>query len=91
MRKLMTRHNIPSGRILGIPIGLNHSWFLIFGALTWMITDSYYPAEFTTWPPLLYWFMGAATASMLFAGGLLKELYEATTITVFGAGRTAQD
>jgi hypothetical protein len=56
-----------------------------------MLAGSYYPAEFKTWPPLLYWLMGAATAIMLFAGVLLKELYEATTITVFGAGRTAQD
>ena len=34
MRKLVTRYNIPLGRILGIPIGLDHSWFLIFGPLT---------------------------------------------------------
>ena len=26
----MTRHNIPLGRILGIPIGLDFSWFVIF-------------------------------------------------------------
>jgi hypothetical protein len=34
MRKLMTQHNIPLGRILGIPIGLDYSWFLIFAPLT---------------------------------------------------------
>jgi|GEM_PF-2605369 hypothetical protein len=26
----MSRHTIPLGRILGIPIGLDYSWFLIF-------------------------------------------------------------
>jgi hypothetical protein len=26
----MTRQNIPLGRILGIPVGLDYSWFLIF-------------------------------------------------------------
>jgi Zn-dependent protease len=70
----MTRHNIPLGRILGIPIGLDYSWFLIFGLLTWMLAGSYYPAEFATWPPLLYWFMGAVTAIMLFVSVLLHEL-----------------
>jgi hypothetical protein len=38
----MTRHNIPLGRILGIPIGLDYSWFVIFALLTWMLADSYW-------------------------------------------------
>ena len=74
MKGLMSRHNLPLGRILGIPIGLDYSWFLIFGLLTWMLAGSYYPAEFKNWPPLLYWFMGAATAILLFASVLLHEL-----------------
>jgi Zn-dependent protease len=39
-----------------------------------MLGGSYYPAEFKNWPPLLYWFMGAVTAIMLFASMLLHEL-----------------
>jgi len=70
----MTRHNIPLGRILGIPIGLDYSWFLIFALLTWSLAGSYYPAEFKNWPPLLYWLMGAVTAIMLFVSVLLHEL-----------------
>ncbi len=70
----MTRHDIPLGRILGIPIGLDYSWFVICALLTWMLAGSYYPAEFKDWPPLLYWFMGAVTAIMLFVSVLLHEL-----------------
>ena len=73
-RTLMTRHNIPLGRILGIPIGLDYSWFVILALLTWMLANNYYPAEFKDWPPLLYWFMGAVTAVMLFVSVLLHEL-----------------
>jgi Zn-dependent protease len=73
-KELVTRQNIPLGKILGIPIGLDLSWFLIFALLTWMLGGSYYPAEFKNWPPLLYWFMGAVTAIMLFASVLLHEL-----------------
>jgi len=70
----MTRQRIPLGRILGIPIGLDYSWFLIFGLLTWTLASGYYPAEFKTWPPPLYWIVGAATAIMLFVSVLLHEL-----------------
>ena len=46
----MNRHTIPLGRILGIPIGLDYSWFLIFGLITWTMAVGYYPAEFKDWP-----------------------------------------
>ncbi len=70
----MFRHNIALGRILGIPIGLDYSWFLIFALLTWMLAVDYYPAEFKDWPTVLYWFLGAVTAIMLFVSVLLHEL-----------------
>jgi Zn-dependent protease/CBS domain-containing protein len=70
----MTRHSIPLGKILGIQIGLDYSWFLIFALLTWMLAGSYYPEEFKHWPPLLYWLMGAVTAIMFFGCVLLHEL-----------------
>jgi len=62
----MIRQSIPLGRVLGIPIGLDYSWFLIFALLTWSLAASYYPAEFKDWSPFLYWFMGAVTTIMLF-------------------------
>jgi Zn-dependent protease/CBS domain-containing protein len=70
----MIRHSIPLGRIFGIPIGLDYSWFVIFALLTWMFAVSYYPDEFKHWSPLLYWLMGAVTAIMLFMCVLLHEL-----------------
>jgi Zn-dependent protease len=59
---------------MGIPIGLDYSWFLIFALLTWMLAVSYYPAEFHGWPLSLYWVMGAATAILFFLSILLHEL-----------------
>jgi len=53
---------------------LDYSWFVIFALLTWMLADNYYPVEFKDWPPLMYWFMGAVTAVMLFVSVLLHEL-----------------
>lgn len=45
----MFRHAIPIGRIFGISIDLDYSWFLVFGLLTWILAVSYYPAEFKNW------------------------------------------
>lgn len=73
-RSLVARPSIPLGKIMGIPISLDYSWFLIFGLLTWMLASSYYPSTFKNWPPLVYWATGAATAILLFASVLLHEL-----------------
>jgi Zn-dependent protease len=62
------------GRILGIPIGLDYSWFLIFVLITWTMAVGYYPAQFKNWPAAQYWIMGAVTAIMLFVSVLLHEL-----------------
>jgi Zn-dependent protease/CBS domain-containing protein len=70
----MVRQNIPLGRIMGIPLGLDYSWFVIFVLLTWSLAGSYYPAEFKNWPLALYWLMGAVTALLFFSSILLHEL-----------------
>jgi Zn-dependent protease len=70
----MNRHNVPLGRIIGIPVGLDYSWFLIFSLLTWSLDVSYYSGEFRHWSPAPYWTTGAATAILLFASVLLHEL-----------------
>ncbi len=70
----MNQHGIPLGKIFGIPIGLDYSWFVIFALLTWMLAGSYYPEEFKGWPLFLYWLTGAITAIMLFVSVLLHEL-----------------
>ena len=33
----MSRHTIPVGRVLGIPLELDYSWFLVFAVLTWAL------------------------------------------------------
>ncbi|MEI7849151.1 MAG: site-2 protease family protein [Chloroflexota bacterium] len=70
----MNRSTISLGRIFGIPIGVDYSWFLIFGLLTWSLATSYYPAEFKSWPVVQYWLVGAATVILMFVSVLLHEL-----------------
>ena len=70
----MNRSTISLGRILGIPIGVDYSWFLIFALLTWSLATSYFPAEFTNWPVAQYWIVGAVTVILMFGSVLLHEL-----------------
>ncbi|MCD6552824.1 MAG: site-2 protease family protein [Anaerolineae bacterium] len=96
----MHRQAIPLGRIFGISIGLDYSWFLIFGLLTWTLAVSYYPGEFENWPAAQYWVVGAVTALMLFVSVLLHELGHSVialrykipvrSITLFVFGGVAQ-
>jgi Zn-dependent protease/CBS domain-containing protein len=70
----MSKHTISLGKIFGIPIGLDYSWFLIFALMTWSLAVSYFPTEFSNWPQAQYWIVGAITAVMLFVSVLLHEL-----------------
>jgi len=70
----MFRHTISIGRIFGIRIDLDYSWFLIIGLLTWVLAANYYPGEFKNWSAAEYWLMGLATAVMLFVSVLIHEL-----------------
>ncbi len=96
----MNRSTIPLGRIIGIPIGLDYSWFLIFALLTWSLATHYYPAEFKNWPATQYWIVGALTVIVMFGSVLLHELGHSVvalrykvpvrSITLFVFGGVAQ-
>ena len=70
----MFRHTIPIGRILGIPIDLDYSWFLIAALITWLLAVNYYPVEFKGGTSVQYWLMGAVTAVLFFASIVVHEL-----------------
>ena len=80
----MFRHAIPIGRIFGISIDLDYSWFLVFGLVTWALAVGYYPHEFKHWGVAEYWLMGAGTAVMLFASVLLHELGHSVVAKRYG-------
>jgi len=80
----MSRHGISIGRIFGISIDLDYSWFLIVGLLTWMLAASYFPAEFTGWTTGEYWLIGFVTAVLLFASVLVHELSHSVVAQSFG-------
>ena len=70
----MFRHTIPIGRILGIPIDLDYSWFLIAALITWILAVNYYPLEFRGGTTVQFWMMGAVTAVLFFGSIIVHEL-----------------
>lgn len=96
----MNKNAIPLGRVLGIPIALDTSWFLMFALVTWTLASSYFPSEFRNWPVAQYWMVGVVTAILFFASVVLHELGHSivalrykipvTSITLFIFGGIAQ-
>jgi Zn-dependent protease len=70
----MSRRGISLGRIFGIPVQLDYSWFLIFALITWTLAVGYFPAQFSNWPAYEYWVVGFATSILFFVSVLLHEL-----------------
>ncbi|MEK7267788.1 MAG: site-2 protease family protein, partial [Nitrospirota bacterium] len=62
------------GRILGIPIKVHVSWFLVFGFVTWSLSTGYLPETVPGLSIPRYWFMGGVAALLLFGSVLLHEL-----------------
>jgi Zn-dependent protease len=70
----VNRQGVSLGRVLGIPIELDYSWFLIFALVAWTLASGYFPSEFKNWPTAEYWIVGVATAVVFFLSVLLHEL-----------------
>jgi Zn-dependent protease/CBS domain-containing protein len=70
----MIRKYIALGRISGISIALDYSWFLIFFLLTWILATNYFPLEIKGGSSLFYWGIGVLTSILFFISVLLHEL-----------------
>jgi len=88
------------GRILGIPIRLHASWFLIAALITWSLAAGYFPQTNPGWNSLTYLIVGAVASLLFFASVLLHELSHSVlalregvpvkSITLFIFGGVAQ-
>ena len=66
--------SIRLGRILGIPIQLHASWFLVALLITWSLAVGYFPQTNPGWSVGTYWIVGAFASVLFFASVLLHEL-----------------
>jgi Zn-dependent protease/predicted transcriptional regulator len=66
--------SIRIGRVIGIQIRIHYSWFIIFGIVTISLATAYFPREYQSGNPLLYWMPAIFTALILFGSVLIHEL-----------------
>ena len=62
------------GRIFGIEIKLDYSWFIIFVLVAWSLANHYFPMTHPGWPTGIYWAMGTITALLFFGSVVAHEL-----------------
>lgn len=94
------RHSWRIGRIFGIDIFLDSSWFLIFILFTWVLAANYFPQKYGDWSRGLYWIIGILSSLLIFASVLIHELAHSVvalkqgekvrSITLFILGGVAQ-
>jgi Zn-dependent protease/predicted transcriptional regulator len=65
---------IPFGRIFGISLRLNPSWFVIFILVTWALAGSYFPSTYPAWTLTEKISAGVITSLLFFASVLAHEL-----------------
>ncbi len=65
---------ITFGRIWGITLRLNPSWFIIFVLITWALTGSYFPGQYPAWSLTGKIAAGVITSLLFFTSVLLHEL-----------------
>jgi len=98
------KSSIHLGRIMGIPIGANYSWFIIFFLITATLAQYVFPELYPTWSTLACWIVGLCTSFLFFASLIFHELahsfvalkngIEVKSITLFifgGAARIARE
>lgn len=86
---------IPLGRILGIPIYVHPSWFIIFLLITLSLRTQF-ASQHPGWSPAQHWTLGIVTSVLLFGSVVFHELchsmvarryhirVESITLFVFG-------
>lgn len=80
----MFRHTIPIGRIFGISIDLDYSWFFIVALFTWMLAVGYFPADFPAASRGQDWALGFVAAVLLFVCVLIHELGHSVAAQLYG-------
>jgi len=73
MNTSFSKNQIRLGKIFGIPLTFDFSWFIVLFFLTWFLSENYFPHEYKSWSVFWYWFIGSSTSLLFFVSVLLHE------------------
>jgi Zn-dependent protease len=80
----VVKGSLQIGKVFGIPIGINYSWFIIFALVTLSLTTGYFPSRYAGWEPVSYWGIGLLTSLFFFASVLIHELAHSVVALAWG-------
>jgi len=66
--------SIQVARVLGIPVYVHFSWFIVFGLIAWTLATGYFPQHYPNLPVSSYWAKGLVASLLFFVSILLHEL-----------------
>ena len=66
--------SIQVARVLGIPVYVHFSWFIVFGLIAWTLARGYFPQHYPNLPVTSYWAKGLVASLLFFVSILLHEL-----------------
>jgi Zn-dependent protease len=66
--------SIQVARVLGIPVFIHFSWFVVFGLIAWTLATGYFPQHYPNLPVTSYWAKGLVASLLFFVSILLHEL-----------------
>jgi Zn-dependent protease len=72
------------GRIFGIPIGVNYTWFIVFALVTLSLATGYFPSRYSDWSLAGYLSIGLLTSLLFFASVLIHELAHSVVALAWG-------
>ena len=70
----MGRNSFRLGRVFGIEIKIDYSWFIVFVLVTWSLASQFYPNALPGVSVGLQWLLGAITSVLFFASVVAHEL-----------------
>ncbi len=72
------------GKVLGIPIAINYTWFIVFGLVTWSLAASYFPTLYAEWGVMGHISVGVLTSILFFVSVLIHELAHSVVAQAWG-------
>src|SRR3972149_4205249 len=74
------------GKILGIRVSVDYTWFIVFALFAWSLSAGYFPQHVPGLTRPEYFLMGAVAALLLFICVLIHELSHSYVSNLLGLG-----
>lgn len=72
------------GKVFGVPIEINYTWFIVFALVTMSLATSYFPSRYEDWGMAGYFGVGLLASLLFFVSVLIHELAHSVVAQTWG-------